>query len=44
MHGLPGLLPSYTVEKECLAIKLGVQAFCVYLLGKPFVVQTDHTK
>ena len=30
-----------TVEKECLAIKLGVQAFCVYLLGKPFIIQTD---
>ena len=31
-----------TVEKECLAIKLGVQAFRVYLLGWLFVVQTDH--
>ena len=31
-----------TVEKECLAVKLGIQAFKVYLLGKPFVVQTDH--
>ena len=31
-----------TVEKECLAIKLGVQAFRVYLLGQSFVVQTDH--
>ena len=31
-----------TVEKECLAIKLGVQAFRVYLLGKPFIIQTDH--
>ncbi len=31
-----------TVEKECLAIKLGVQAFRVYLLGRSFVVQTDH--
>lgn len=31
-----------TVEKECLAIKLGVQAFRVYLLGRKFVVQTDH--
>ena len=31
-----------TIEKECLAIKLATQAFRVYLLGKPFVVQTHH--
>ena len=31
-----------TIEKECLAIKLGVQAFHVYLVGQPFVIQTDH--
>ncbi len=31
-----------TVEKECLAIKLGVEAFKVYLIGKKFTVQTDH--
>ena len=31
-----------TIEKECLLIKLGIEAFWVYLLGKEFVVQTDH--
>ena len=31
-----------TVEQECLAIKLGVQAFRVYLLGRRFTIQTDH--
>ena len=31
-----------TIEKECLAIKLPVNAFQVYLLGRPFVIQTDH--
>ena len=30
------------MEKECLAIKLGVQAFSIYLIGKPFIIQTDH--
>jgi hypothetical protein len=31
-----------TIEKECLAIKLSIHAFRVYLLGKEFVIQTDH--
>ena len=31
-----------TVEKECLAIKLGEQAFKVYLLGRKLTIQTDH--
>ena len=31
-----------TIEKEYLAVKLGTQAFSVYLLGQPFTIQTDH--
>ena len=31
-----------TNEKECLAIKLAVKAFQMYLLGRPFIIQTDH--
>ena len=31
-----------TIEKECLAVKLGVQHFAVYLTGHPFSVQTNH--
>ena len=31
-----------TIEKECLAIKLATQAFWVYLLGRPFIIQTNH--
>lgn len=31
-----------TIEKECLAIKLGVEAFCAFLLGGHFAVQMDH--
>ena len=31
-----------TVEKECLAIKLGIQAFRVHILGRSFTVVTDH--
>ena len=30
------------VEKECLAVVLGIRAFEVYLLGRSFVLQTDH--
>ena len=32
-----------TVEKECLAIKQATSAFCVYLLGNPFVLQYKDT-
>ena len=31
-----------TIEKECLAIKLAVETFKVYLLGRPFTIQMDH--
>ena len=31
-----------TVEKKCLTVKLGMQAFSYYLLGRPFTIQTDH--
>ena len=31
-----------TIEKEWLAIKLGVQAFHLYLMGCTFRIQTDH--
>ena len=30
------------VEQECLAVVLGIKAFETYLLGRPFVIQTDH--
>ena len=31
-----------TIEKECLAVKLGIEAFRFYLMGCTFTVQTDH--
>ena len=31
-----------TIEKECLAIALGIKAFATYLVGKPSILQTDH--
>ena len=31
-----------TIEKECLAINLGIEPFKVYLIGKMFTIQTDH--
>ena len=31
-----------TIEKECLSIKLGIEAFHVNLLGREFMIQTDH--
>ena len=30
------------IEQECLSIILDIKAFEVYLIGKPFVLQTDH--
>ena len=30
------------IEKECLAIKLSVEAFQVYLLGREFLIEMDH--
>ena len=31
-----------TIKKECLAIKLGVQTFQMFLLGQSFTIQPDH--
>lgn len=39
---LPREVRYSTVEKECLAIKLATHAFRVYLLGRSFIIQTDH--
>ncbi len=33
-----------TVEQECLAIKLGIQAFSVYLLGKYKQITQSYVK
>ena len=30
------------IEKECLAIKLGVEAYSVYLMGRKSSIQMDH--
>ena len=30
------------IEKECLTIKLGIETFAVYLIGREFSIQTDH--
>ena len=32
------------MEEEYLAIKLGIQAFQVYFLGKPFTMHTENTR
>ena len=39
---LPREVRYSTVEKECLAIKLSLEAFKVYLLGRRFKIVTDH--
>ena len=31
-----------TTEKECLAMFLGIKAFEIYMLGRQFIIQTDH--
>ncbi len=31
-----------TIEKEAYAVYFGVKSFAYYLIGKPFVLQTDH--
>ena len=31
-----------TIEKECLAVLLGIKAFETYLMGHPFILQTDN--
>lgn len=41
-HKLPREERYATIEKECLAIKLAVEVFSIYLLGCHFTIQTDH--
>ena len=31
-----------TLEKECLAVVWGINRFCLFLMGKPFVLHADH--
>jgi len=31
-----------TIEKEAYAVYFGVKSFAYYLIGKPFILQTDH--
>ena len=31
-----------TVKKECLAVKVGIQTFRIHILGRKFMVMTDH--
>ena len=39
---LPREVRNSTVEKECLAIQLATHSFRIYLVGRPFITQTDH--
>ena len=32
----------FTIEKECLGIKMGIEAFQFYLMECTFINQTDH--
>ena len=32
----------YSMVEECLAVKLGIQAFMIHILGRKFTVMTDH--
>ena len=39
---LPRETKNSTIEKYCLATKLGMQAFQIYLIGQAFKIETDH--